>query len=202
MRAPSLDDMDRFVRSVSGRSFNTPLGLLAAPTPKGWFLDTEDAIIGVGDAAFDAARTALHHGELMELDWFRLHRPDTTLIEPGEVVAYAVRLGGLWMKLACRVVSVFDETDRDGSRRAGFVYATLVGHAARGEEQFMVYRNGSNGEVHGEIRAVSQPARWFAWLGLPVVRHAQRRFKPEALAALAGAVRRRAGIQPRSTSPR
>ncbi|MBU6317864.1 MAG: DUF1990 family protein, partial [Acidobacteria bacterium] len=41
------------------------------------------------------------------------------------------------------------------------------------------------------IRAVSRPARWFMWAGLPLARQAQHRFKPAALAALAGAVRRR-----------
>lgn len=191
LRKPTLSEMDRFVRSTSGRAYNTPLGIATSRAPRGWFVDEEDAILGVGSAAFEAARDALAHWEQMDLPWFRVHRPHETPVSPGELVTYAVRVVGVWMSFACRVVSVFDETDPDGSRRFGFVYATIGGHAARGEEQFMVYMHAGSGEVHGSIRAVSRPARWFMWAGLPVARQAQHRFKPAALAALAGAVRRR-----------
>lgn len=191
LRKPTVSEVDRFVRSNSGRAYNTPLGIATGRSPRGWFVDEEDAILGVGPAAFDAAQDALLHWEQMDLPWFRVHRPGETHLAAGEFVTYSVRIARIWMTFACRIVSVFDETDPDGSRRFGYVYATVAGHPARGEEQFMVYMNASSGEVHGSIRAVSQPARWFTWAGLPVARQAQHRFKPAALAALAGAVRRR-----------
>ena len=91
--------------------------------------------------------------------------------------------------------------DGSGTRRFGFVYATIGRHAVQGEERFLVSLNPTTLEVHGSIRAVSRPVAWYTWVGLPLARRAQRLFKPEALAALARSVRLRLG-QERSTSPR
>ncbi len=200
-RAPSPSQMDRFVRKCSATGFNTPLGLTNGAAPARWFVDDVDAILGVGPEAFAAASDAMRSWAEMDLPWFRVHRPGSIPLEPGVVVAYAIRVAGLWMPFACRIVSVTDETGPDGSRRFGFVYATIGSHAAQGEERFLVTFDPRSGEVHGSIRAVSRPGRWFVWLGLPVARRAQRLFKPEALAALAASVRQRLA-QDRSTRPR
>lgn len=191
MRAPSPERLDRFTRQSSGASLNTPSGLTERAVTRGWFVDDVNAILGVGPDAFDAAVSALRGWDQMALSWFRMHRPAETPIERGELVVYSVHVAGVWMTYACRILSVIDETDADGSRRFGFVWATVGDHAARGEECFLVMFDGRTGEVHGSIRAVSRPARWFMWVGLPVARRSQRLFKPEALAALAQAVRQR-----------
>lgn len=191
MRAPSPERLDRFTRQTSGASLNTMGGLTEDVSTRGWFVDDVDAILGVGPDAFDAAVSALRNWEQLDLTWFRMHRRADTPIERGALVVYSVHIAGVWMTYACRIVSTIDETDADGGRRFGFVYATVGKHAARGEERFLVTLDGRTGEVHGSIRAVSRPARWFMWVGLPVARRSQRLFKPEALAALARAVRQR-----------
>ena len=191
VRAPSPDQIDGFVRKHGGNGFNTPSGLTEGTAPPRWFVDDVDAILGIGNDAFEAAAAALRHWEQMNLPWFKVHRPDRTPLDPGVVVAYSARIAGMWMTFACRIVSVIDEVDPDGGRRFGFVYGTIDPHAAKGEERFLVRLDARTREVHGSIRAVSRPARWYMWAGLPVARRAQRLFKAEALAILAGAVRRR-----------
>jgi len=191
MRAPSLEQLDRFMRKVSGASLNTPTGLTDGAAPSRWSVDDVDAILGVGSDAFEAAVAALRNWDQVSLPWFRLHRPADTPLERGALVVYSARVASVWMTHACRIVSVIDDTDAEGNRRFGFVWATIGSHAARGEEQFLVRLDGRTGEVHGSIRSVSRPARLYMWLGLPVARRAQRLFKPEALAALARAVRQR-----------
>ena len=201
LRLPTPNALDSFVRKVSGCAYNTPLGVAGSGAPAGWLVDDVDAIVGMGNAAFDAATAAIRAWSHLELGWFRVHRPEQTPLEPGVVVAYSTRIARVWMTFACRIVSVIDDVDADGTRRFGYVYATIGNHAAKGEERVLVTLNPSTGEVHGSIRAVSRPARWYTWVGLPVARRAQRLFKPEALAALAAAVRRQVG-QDLSTNPR
>ena len=201
LRLPTPTAMDSFVRKVSAGGYNTPLGVAGADAPRGWFVDDVDAIVGTGRDGFEAAAQAVRSWSHLDLGWFRVHRPEQTPLEPGVVVAYSTRIAGIWMSFACRIVSVIDGVEPDGSQRFGYVYATIGNHAAKGEEQVLVSLDASTGEVHGSIRAVSRPARWFTWVGLPAARRAQRLFKPEALAALAAAVRRQVG-QDLSTNPR
>ncbi len=201
LRPPAPKAMDSFIRKVSGSSYNTPLGVAEPDAPRGWFVDDVNAIVGIGSDAFDAACAAIRSWSHLDLEWFRVHRPERTPLEPGAVVAYSTRVAGVWMSFACRIVSVIDDVESDGTRRFGYEYATIGHHAAKGVERVIVTLNTSTGEVHGSIRAVSRPARWYTWVGLPVARRAQRLFKPEALAALAAAVRRQVG-QDLSTNPR
>lgn len=190
LRPPSPDQLDRFMRQVAGAPLNTRGGLTEGTAPRYWFVDDVDAILGVGPDAFDAAVSALQGWDQVALPWFRMHRPADTPIERGSLAVYSARIAGIWMTYACRIVSVIDDSDAQGSRRFGFVWATVGAHGARGEERFLVWLDAQTGEVHGSIRAVSRPARWYTWVGLPVARRSQRLFKPEALAALARAVRR------------
>lgn len=191
LRAPSPEQLDRFMRQVAGAALNTPTGLTEGDAPARWFVDDVEAILGVGPDAFDAAVAALRQWEQVSLPWFRMHRREETHIERGALVVYSARIAAVWMTYACRITAVIDDTDERGNRRFGFVWATIGAHAARGEERFLVWIDSRNGEVHGSIRAVSRPASWYMWLGLPVARRSQRLFKPEALAALAHAVRSR-----------
>ena len=85
---------------------------------------------------------------------------------------------------------MIDERDADGTARFGFAYGTVGGHPERGEERFLVTR-APDGAVTASILAISRPGRWFTWVGLPLARRAQRRFKPDALAAWRRGVERR-----------
>ena len=197
VRPPDPARLDRFVAAESVREATSPAGLMASSVlPGRWFVDDEAAIVGVGPAAWAAARAALEAWEELDLGWFRVHRPDHVPLRTGQVVGCSARALGLWWTYCCRIVSVIDETDPDGTRRFGFTYGTIGSHAERGEERFLVILDAATGEVNGAIRAISRPARWFTLLGLAFARRAQRQFKPEALAALAGAVRRRLAVSP------
>jgi uncharacterized protein (UPF0548 family) len=181
--------MDRFVRRVSGTGYNTPLGLTTGERAGHWIIDDVEAIVGVGPQAFDAAAESLRSWQHADLDWFHVHRPESTRLEVGTVVAYSVRVLGLWWSFACRIVQVVDTFSADGEREYGYVYATIGRHAARGEERVTVRLDPRTQEVLGSILAVSRPARWYVWLAYPLARSTQKLFKPAALAALARAVR-------------
>lgn len=191
IRPLTVQQMDRFVRRTAGSEYNTALGLTTGTRSRGWFVDDVEAIVGVGPHAFAAAVASLRAWDHTKLDWFRVHRPESTPIEVGTVVAYSVRIVGLWWSFACRITQVVDSAAPDGSREFGYVYATIGGHAARGEERVTVRLNARTHEVIGDVVAVSRPARWYVWLALPVARRTQRLFKPAALAALAKSVRTR-----------
>jgi uncharacterized protein (UPF0548 family) len=68
----------------------------------------------------------------------------------------------------CRVVYVIDE-----ATRKGFSYGTVKGHPESGEESFIVELK-PDGNVIFEIRAFSEPNRWFARLGSPLIRLLQQ----------------------------
>ena len=175
---------------MAGIGFNTPLGLTDRERTRGWFVDRVDTLLGTGAPSFDAAVSALHRWRPLDLGWFRVHRPDSTPLERGVLVVYSVRVLRCWFTWSCRITRVIDEVDEAGCRRFGIVWGTVGDHAARGEESFVVRFDPHSGEVRAGIHAVSRPARWYAWLGLPVSRWIQRGFKPQSLAAWAGAVRR------------
>lgn len=92
----------------------------------------------------------------------------------------AVMRVGLWpWDVPCRVTEVVEESDR-----VGFAYGTLPGHPERGEEAFLVEREGD--EVWLRIRAFSRPATWIFWLGYPAVRLMQELYTRRYERALAG----------------
>ncbi len=108
-------------------------------------------------------------------------------LEPGAIVGYSARALRIWWSYSCRIVAVIDQTDTDGTHRFGFDYGTLRGHAERGEERFLVSLT-LGGDVRFSLFAVSRPARWFTWIGLPWTRRAQARFRIDAPAAMRAAV--------------
>ena len=191
LHLPTPAQLDHLVARESATGFTYPVGLTRGARPPRWFVEDVSAILGVGPDAFGAAGDALRRWEQMDLGWFSVHEPERVALEPGTVLACSSRILGAWWSYCCRIVEVFDERTDDGSRRLGFTYGTIGSHAARGEERFLVRMDGRTNEVHGEILAISRPSRWYSWLGLLPLRRAQRMFKPQALAALAGAVRRR-----------
>lgn len=134
------------------------VGATAGPLPTGYTHLTRTRVLGVAfdDAARHVmtwqvqARSGLH---------VRASAPD---VEPDGVVLLGLGWGRLGLSIPCRVVRVVDEPDR-----RGFAYGTLPGHPERGEESFVVSRDGA-GAVTFTITAFSRPATRLARLGGPV----------------------------------
>ena len=108
-------------------------------------------------------------------------------LEVGAIAGYSARALGIWWSYCCRILAVIDEADDDGTRRYGFEYGTLRGHAERGEERFLVTMT-PDGDVRFSLFAVSRPGRWFTWIGLPLARRAQAQFRTDATAAVRASV--------------
>jgi uncharacterized protein (UPF0548 family) len=97
-----------------------------------------------------------------------LHRGAGLSVPDAPVAAdatYRLRLGPV--PVPVQVVRVLDEPDR-----RGFVYGTLPGHPEVGEEAFLAERDAEGTWVH--VRAFSRPGTWYARLGGPAGRLAQR----------------------------
>jgi uncharacterized protein (UPF0548 family) len=150
----------------------------AVEPPARYNVDANRQLLGRGAATFAIATTAIRAWRMF---------PAWTAIEPhapiavGETIAVLIRALGLWWLNACRIVYVIDEP-----RRFGFAYGTLPGHAERGEERFSVEWLADDA-VWYDIRAISRPRHWAAWLGYPVTRALQRRFARDSKAAMAEA---------------
>ena len=71
----------------------------------------------------------------------------------------------------------------DEPARFGFAYGTLPAHIEKGEEIFMVELR-DDGSVCYSIQAFSRPNRWYVWLGYPLARAYQRKFRRDSLAAM------------------
>ncbi len=140
------------------------VGATAGEMPPGYRHIAAGRRIGSGRKRFeDAAEAVLRYGMLRGAG-VRV-RADTPVAQPGTNV-----LGRLGPFLApCRVVYVLDEPNR-----RGFAYGSLPGHAVRGEELFAVRYDPVDDGVHAEVAAFSLPATWWARLGLPVLRLAQK----------------------------
>ncbi|MFC8848329.1 MULTISPECIES: DUF1990 family protein [unclassified Micromonospora] len=108
------------------------------------------------------------------LGW-RLHRAAGVVMRtgvpraaPGARVTPGLGVGPARIWGPTEVVWAVDEPGR-----AGFGYGTLPGHPERGEEAFVVERDGS-GAVWFEVRAFSRPDRWFMRAAGPAGRAFQR----------------------------
>lgn len=99
-------------------------------------------------------------------------------VQPGATFALVFRLPlCAYVTAAGRVVWVVDEPER-----YGFAYGTLPGHPERGEEAFVVSRQGDR--MVFDITAFSRPGHWLARLGHPVTRMIQVRATHRYLAAM------------------
>lgn len=139
------------------------VGATAGAMPAGYHHVRAAGRIGSGRARFDQAAAAV-------VRYGMLRGAGLTVDATTEVAQVGTDvLGRLGPFLApCRVVYVIDEPDR-----RGFAYGSLPGHAVRGEEMFAVRYDPSDDSVHAEVAAFSTPARWWSWLGRPVLRLSQ-----------------------------
>lgn len=168
---PSVRQIDSFIESEKNKPFSyEEPGRTAASEPvSGYDNDFNYTVLGVGDTAWEAAKSAVRKWKMFPGGWAAIY-PDDTPVREGEVVAMTARILGLWWLNSCRIVYVID-----GDRRFGFAYGTLPGHAERGEELFLVEQD-EKGFVRYSIRAFSRPRHWMARLAYPLARAYQRRF--------------------------
>ena len=177
----------RFIEQQLNKPFSYPeVGSSRDVPPPGYALDHYRILLGNGQPVFEAASAALRQWEMFNIGWLQLCWP-TTPIAPGSAVAVLGHCFGMWWLNACRIVYVVDESGP--IRRFGFAYGTLVNHAERGEERFMVEWRADN-SVWYEVLAFSKPNRWLVRLGYPLARRLQKRFGADSLAAMAGATQR------------
>jgi uncharacterized protein (UPF0548 family) len=181
MRRPATPDIDRFVE----RSRDLPLSY----GPIGIVRDSFDAIrfdehavtIGHGTADFERARLALQTWKHFDIGWVEAF-PSQPSLEPGTVVAVLIRHFGFWSLNGARVLYHVDEGDSQAA--FGFAYGTLPNHAESGEELFEVFIDPQSGDVVYRIRAVSRPQAVLTWIGQPIVRLLQARFRRDSAAAM------------------
>jgi uncharacterized protein (UPF0548 family) len=174
LRQPSLSELEDLV----GRSAELPLSYspvgIAAHAPEGFRVDQAKVVVGRGEAAFLRAKAALLEWQHFHLGWLEVfpRRPSS---EPGTVLVVLVHHLGFWSVNSCRVV--YSVADSFEAQQFGFAYGTLTSHAERGEEVFRVYLSRETGEVVYDIKSVSRPGALLAWLGYPIARGLQAKFR-------------------------
>ena len=179
---PDGRQIDNFLAELNRSALSYgPAGLSSLSAPAGFTVDTQRVPVGRGRAAFDVAAKALMSWRMFP-DWTEVHPRNATARE-GLVVGVLARHLGFWSLNGCRVVQCVEEADRKG-----FAYGTLQDHAERGEERFLVELDARTGVVWYEIRAASRPRAVLAWLGYPLSRWLQARFRVDSAASLARAV--------------
>ena len=141
----------------------------------------------MGSGIFSRGVDAIRRWEMFNIGWVKLCWPDTP-IEPGSIVAVLAYHIGLWSLNACRIVTVIDE-DKP-IRRYGFIYATLPGHAERGEERFTVEWRKDDDSVWYDILAYSKPNQLLVKAGYPIARMLQKQFARDSMAAMLRSVSR------------
>ena len=175
---------EREITDFLNRSRNLPLSYssvgIAQQNPSDFRIDEASAVIGYGKSLFDRAKDALMNWRHFDLGWVQLFPPHAP-IEPGAVVAVVVHHLGFWSINACRVVYLLGE---QSSASFGFAYGTLRDHAECGEELFEILFDPETNKVTYRIRAVSKPHLALAWLGYPLTRALQARFRRDSIAAI------------------
>jgi uncharacterized protein (UPF0548 family) len=187
-RKPRPSDIRDFLEQQRRLGFSyDAVGATAGEPPSGFTLDHTRVEIGYGEQLFSAARAALTHWRQFELGWIEAWPTDTPL-QAGETVAVIARIAGLWWLNAARIVYVLNE--HAPSRRFGFAYGTLPGHAECGEERFQVEIDASE-RVWYDIVAFSRPRHLLARMAYPYTRRMQKRFARDSAAMMQAATRSR-----------
>jgi uncharacterized protein (UPF0548 family) len=170
LRRPSLDRLGQILADVEDQPFTyDEVGATqGAELPAGYHHVREQRTLGEGDAVFAAARDGVRTWQLHRRQGF-LVVPAEPPIAAGTVVVSAAPLPvpSVHALFACRIVWAVDEPDR-----FGFAYGTLPVHPARGEESFVVDRDG-DGRTTLTITAFSAPHHLLMRLGGPIARRQQ-----------------------------
>ena len=192
IRPPSRQQIERFLAAQRDLAYTYPeVGATrATAAPASYRADHNRIRIGAGAAAFERAAAALRDWAMFDIGWVRLYWPETPLVT-GATFGVAIKHFGFWSLNSARIVYLLDE---DGpSRRHGFAYGTLPGHAESGEERFMVEWRHDDDSVWYDLFAFSRPNHPLTWAGYPLTRMLQRRFARDSKAAMARATQRYGG---------
>jgi uncharacterized protein (UPF0548 family) len=180
---PSSRDITAFLAASADLPLSyEPVGLARQGGP-GFTFDHHRVVIGQGTGAFERAKTALTSWKHFNLGWVELH-PPMAPVRVGSVVTAAMRHLGFWSLNGCRVVYMVEEHNA-----FGFAYGTLTNHAECGEEIFKVSISPDTGDVSYEIQAASHPRAALVWLGYPVARLLQAKFRRDSSVAMRNAVK-------------
>lgn len=186
LRKPSAECIRNLLLMQSRLEFTySAVGATTGVLPSGYIADHTRIKLGEGEQVYESAKSALRQWNQFRLGWLEA-LPSTTPIEQGQVVAIVAHVFGLWWLNSCRIISVFDQSGE--ANKFGFNYGTLPGHAASGEERFLVEWNRWNNSVWYDIYAFSRPNHFLTYLGYPMVRQIQKRFGRESAAAMRRAI--------------
>jgi len=182
IRRPSRDTIERFLVDSQHLPMSyAPVGLVQSGECRS--LDEASIVIGHGRNDFERATAALMEWQQFDLGWVELwpRRSPTTV---GAVVAVLIKHLGFWSLNGCRVA--YHATTNDNA--FGYAYGTLPNHAESGEELFEVFIDPRTDDVIYRIRATSSPQAFLAWLGQPIVRLLQARFRRDSADAMRRAI--------------
>jgi uncharacterized protein (UPF0548 family) len=184
-RRPSAADITRFLAASRELPLSYGPGGIVRDSGRGNRVDEQVVAIGHGAGDFDRARAALLSWKQFDIGWVDTF-PQDARVETGTVVAVLIRHLGFWSLNGARVVYVEDGGDEP---RFAFGYGTLPNHAEGGEELFEVFVDPLSLDVMYRIRATSWPQTPLAYVGQPIVRVLQARFRRDSAVAMQRAVR-------------
>jgi uncharacterized protein (UPF0548 family) len=183
IRPPARLKIERFLAAQRDLPYTYPeIGATRVMTaPANYNLDHNRIRLGAGEATFERATAALRRWAMFDIGWVRLCWPETQLAV-GATFGVAIKHFSFWSLNSARIVYLLDD---DGpTRRYGFAYGTLPGHAERGEERFLVEWRRDDDSVWYDLFAFSQPHHPLTWAGYPLTRMLQRRFARDSKAAM------------------
>ena len=187
--APPEKRINDFLKSQENESFSyEEIGASRAGSPlvPGYVADHNRIQLGSGEKTFSQAVGAVQGWRMFDLGWVEVCWPNA----PIEVDATVAVLGshyGFSSLNACRIVYTVEEEGE--VERFGFAYGTLPGHAAKGEERFIVEWDRRDDAVWYDLYAFSKPNHLLAEVGKPFVRRLQRRFAQDSMRVIARAIR-------------
>lgn len=183
IRQPTDSEILSMLRAVADMPFSyDAVGCLTRATPTGFKRDVAVFALGTGEAAWEAAKTAIRKWVIFPSDLVSTVRLSDEVVS-GTVLAVVCHTAGVWVVCPTRIISVTDGY-ADGAHRFGFTYGTLPGHVESGEERFQVEWDETTGSVTYHIEAVSRPNHPLCWLSYPYARLMQRRFRERSGAAI------------------
>ena len=186
---PSQGDIRAFLaRQVQSRFSYPKVGASANTcSPVGFVADHSRVLLGYGQHAWELAVSAANNWQMFNLGWVQLCWPEVPLNE-GRNVAVLIRHFGFWSLNAARIVYTIRENEGP-VKRYGFAYGTLLDHGESGEERFVVELHGGDDSVWYDLFAFSRPRAIATWLGYPLARWLQYRFRQDSMVAMVRATK-------------
>lgn len=186
IQRPSQTVVDRFLRDSHELPLSyAPIGILRQDS---FLHGLDEAVVAIGHGRgdFERARAALIAWKQFDIGWVKTFPRDAPLAV-GTDVAVLIRHLGFWSLNGCRIVYCVDGSSNEA--RFGFAYGTLTNHAEAGEELFEIFIDPDSEAVMYHIRATSWPRAPLAYVGQPIVRTLQARFRRDSVRAMKRAAR-------------